>query len=234
MILEALFFILFREEKIMSFMKETIRKSLGIWDECVKSDFISELKKGSLPLEKFKNYMVQDSIYLKHYARIYGKAIFHSTNLRDIQLYYSILSFVTDTESAVRIHYLSSFGMADDDIEFVQPLQENQNYIDFLLEIAEGSNICEILMAVLPCMMSYSYIFRKIADEPDSSKSRYWDFIQDYADGQYYEDCITWGKFAARKCKNSTDGEKEHLSKIFEKASILELDFWKMAYKEQK
>lgn len=218
----------------MSFMKETVSKSLGIWDECVKSDFISELKEGTLPLEKFKNYMVQDSIYLKHYARVYGKAMFHSTNLRDIQLYYSILSFVTDTESAVRINYLSSFGMTDDDIEFIQPLQENQNYIDFLLEIAEGGNICEILMAVLPCMMSYSYIFRKIADEPDSSKSRYWDFIQDYSDNQYYEDCIAWGKFADRKCENLTKEEKEHLSKIFEKASILELDFWKMAYKEQK
>lgn len=143
----------------MSFMKETISKSLRVWDECVNSDFISELKKGTLPIEKFKSYMVQDSIYLKHYARVYGKAIFHSTNLRDIQVYYSILSFVTDTESAVRINYLSSFGMTDDDIEFIQPLQENQNYIDFLLNIAEGGNVCEILMAVLPCMMSYSYIF---------------------------------------------------------------------------
>lgn len=216
----------------MSYMKETISKSLRIWDECVKSDFISELKKGTLPIEKFKNYMVQDSIYLKHYARVYGKAIFHSTNLRDIQIYYSILSFVTDTESAVRINYLSSFGMTDDDIELIQPLQENQNYIDFLLNIAESGNICEILMAVLPCMMSYSYIFRKIADEPDTSKSQYWDFIQDYADDQYYEDCISWGKFADHKCENLTENEKNRLSKIFEEASTLELDFWKMAYKE--
>ena len=201
----------------MSYMKETISKSLRIWDECVKSDFISELKKGTLPIEKFKNYMVQDSIYLKHYARVYGKAIFHSTNLRDIQIYYSILSFVTDTESAVRINYLSSFGMTDDDIELIQPLQENQNYIDFLLNIAESGNICEILMAVLPCMMSYSYIFRKIADEPDTSKSQYWDFIQDYADDQYYEDCISWGKFADHKCENLTENEKTVFLKFLRK-----------------
>lgn len=58
--------------------------------------------------------------------------------------------------------------MTDDDIEFVQPLWENQNYIDFLLEIAEGNNVCEILMAVLLCMMSYSYIFRKaVGDATD-------------------------------------------------------------------
>ena len=215
----------------MSFMKETISKSLRIWDECVKSDFISELTRGTLPIEKFKSYMVQDSIYLKHYARVYGKAIFHSTNLRDIQIYYSILSFVTDTESAVRINYLSSFGITDDDIEFIQPLRENQNYIDFLLEIAEGGNICEILMAVLPCMMSYSYIFRKIVDESYSFKSQYLDFIQDYADNQYYEDCIAWGKFADRKCENLTDEEKKHLSKIFEKASVLELDFFFFFYR---
>ncbi|MCI2039084.1 MULTISPECIES: hypothetical protein [Clostridium] len=61
--------------------------------------------------------MIQDSIYLKHYARIYGKAMYHSTVLKDIQLYYSVLRFITDTESAVRLSYLKQFGMTDDDIE---------------------------------------------------------------------------------------------------------------------
>ncbi len=212
----------------MSFLQEVLNHNIPIWDECANTPFVRELQCGTLPFEKFKQYIIQDSIYLKHYARVYGKAIYHSEKLRDIQIYYNCLSFVTDTESAVRLNYLKHFGMTDDDIEFIKPLPENKNYIDFLFEIAERGNIPEILMAVLPCMMSYSYIFRKIA--PNSAKSPYNDFICDYADEKYSESCKEWSQFADEKCRNLSNHEKEHLYSIFEKASFLELDFWKMAY----
>lgn len=215
----------------MSFMLETLKRNIPIWDDCADTPFVRELQSGTLPFEKFKQYMIQDSIYLKNYARIYGKAIYHSTTLRDIQVYYSVLNFVTDTESAVRLNYLKQFGMTDDDIEFIAPLPENQDYIDFMLEVAEQGNICEILMAVLPCMLSYSYIFRKVAAAPESKQSRYWDFIQDYADDRYFEDCKAWCEFADTKCDHLPEESRERLSAIFERASILELHFWNMAYR---
>lgn len=216
----------------MSFMKETLNRAVPIWDTCAETQFVKELQKGTLPMEKFKGYMIQDSIYLKHYARIYGKAIYHSTILEDIQLFYSVLCFVTDTESAVRLSYLKQFGLTDNDIEYIAPLPENQNYIDFMLDIAEEGNVSKILMAVLPCMLSYSYIFRKIAAEPETEKSKYWDFIEDYADERYAEDCKLWSSFAEEKCVSLSDHERDELTAIFEKASLLELDFWKMSYKE--
>lgn len=214
----------------MSFMQEIINRNIPIWDACAETPFVRELKSGKLPFEKFKQYMIQDSIYLKHYARIYGKAIYHSTALRDIQVYYSVLSFVTDTESAVRLNYLHQFGMTDDDIEIIEPLAENQEYIDYMFEIAERGNICEILMTVLPCMVSYSYIFRKVAADPESKNSRYLDFIQDYADDKYYEDCKAWCEFVDTKCSKLSAEDQKRLSAIFERVSVLELNFWKMAY----
>lgn len=215
----------------MSFMKNVLEHNKPIWDKCAETSFVREMQMGTLPFVYFKEYMIQDSIYLKHYARVYGKAIYHATTLRDIQLYYSALNFVTDTESAVRLNYLAQFGMTDDDIELIAPLPENQRYIDFLLEIAEHGNECEMIMAVLPCMASYSYIFRKLADNPESKKSRYWDFIQDYADDLYADSCKEWCDFADRKCEKLNDAEQKKLSAIFEKASQLELDFWNMAYR---
>ena len=100
-----------------------------------------------------------------------------------------MLNFVNDTESEVRLDYLKQFCITDDDIELIAPLPENQNYIDFMFEIASHGKNEEILMAVLPCMLSYSYIFRKLASVPISRESRYWDFIKDYADEQYAESC---------------------------------------------
>lgn len=218
----------------MSFMENVLKRNKPIWDECIATLFVQDLKSGKLPIEDFKEYMIQDSIYLKNYARVYGKAIYHAETLREIRLYYSILNFVTDAESAVRLNYLRQFGMTDDDIELMEPLPENQNYIDFLFETAERGNGCEILMAVLPCMLSYSYMFRKLAAEPESRKSGYLDFIQDYADDRYAESCKEWSVFADKKCEGLFEEEQEKLARIFEKAGYLELDFWNMVYRRKK
>jgi len=218
----------------MSFMEDILKQNKPVWDKCIATMFVQDMKDGTLPIEDFKEYMIQDSIYLKNYARVYGKAIYHAETLREIQLYHSILNFVTDTESVVRLNYLRQFGMTDDDIEFIDPLPENRNYIDFLFETAERGNGCEILMALLPCMLSYSYIFRKLADEPESRKSKYWDFIQDYADDRYAESCKEWCDFADKKCVSLSEADRKKLGSIFEKAGYLELDFWNMAYRRKK
>lgn len=99
----------------MAFMKDILTHNIPIWEECAATPFGKNVQTGKLPLEKFKRYMIQDSIYLKNYARIYGKAIFHADTLREIQLYYSMLNFVNDTESEVRLDYLKQFCITDDD-----------------------------------------------------------------------------------------------------------------------
>lgn len=215
----------------MSFIKETLRHSQGIWDECVETPFVQGIKDGTLPMEKFKEYMIQDSIYLKRYARIFGMAIYRSTTLKEIQMYYSSLSFVTDTESATRLNYLKQFGITDDDIEFMPTFRENQNYIDFMTAVAENGDLSEILMAILPCLLSYCYIFKKIAADPISQTSQYKDFINDYAKEQFDEICLSWHAYADSLCDNLPAQKKEKLKAIFEKGSLLELDFWKMAYR---
>ena len=68
----------------MAFMKDILTHNIPIWEECAATPFVQEVQTGKLPLEKFKRYMIQDSIYLKNYARIYGKAIFHADTLREI------------------------------------------------------------------------------------------------------------------------------------------------------
>ena len=105
----------------MTFMENILAHNIPIWEQCAATPFVREMQNGMLPFEKFKVYMIQDSIYLKNYARIYGKAIFHADTLKEIQLYYSMLNFVNDTESEVRLDYLKQFGMTDDDTFDVFP-----------------------------------------------------------------------------------------------------------------
>lgn len=49
----------------MAFMKDILTHNIPIWEECAATPFVQEVQTGKLPLEKFKRYMIQDSIYLK-------------------------------------------------------------------------------------------------------------------------------------------------------------------------
>lgn len=218
----------------MSFMEEILKDNRPIWDQCAATAFLRQMASGELPPARFRAYLIQDSIYLKNYARVYGKAIYHADTLREIQLYYDILSFVTDRESSVRRRYLEQFGLTDGDIEHIAPLPENQQYLDFLFAIAEGGDSRQILMSLLPCMLSYSYVFQKLAALPESRRSRYWPYIQDYADPLYADSCRAWCAFADQRCAGLPPVQRQALGRVFMRGSCLELDFWNMSCREER
>lgn len=218
----------------MDFIKQTINETMDIWNKCYKSRFVQELAKGTLPLDTFKFYIIQDSIYLKQYARVYAFAMYRSTTLKDIQVFYNMLSFVSDDESVVRINYLKKFGLTDEDIEFMPATEINKNYTDYMLQIAETSEIPEILMAVLPCMLGYCYVFTEVAKKhKDIRKTPYWELIEDYANDDYIKSCVLWAQYADKKCENLPVERKEKLKQIFRQASLYELYFWEMVYKQR-
>jgi thiaminase/transcriptional activator TenA len=216
----------------MSFMKELQNNALPIWDESVNTPFVQELKKGTLPTSKLKRYMVQDSLYLTHFARVCGKAIYHCTELREIQVFYSMLDYVSNTESELRLDYLKQLGIMTDELSDNVALPANQKYMDFQMAMAEEGDMCKTLMTILPCMFSYNHIFRTIANEPGIENTKYWDVIKDYTDEEYAQRCKAWSDFADEKCHSLPDSEKEQLADIFKKASLMGLAYWEMAYGE--
>ncbi len=218
----------------MSFMKEVINSSLDIWNSYLKHPFIRELALGILDEEKFKGYIIDDSIYLREYARIFAYSMYKSKRMEDIKFFYNILSFVNEGESSTRIYYLEKFGLTQDEIEEMEPRPENKAYIDFMRNIALNYDIPEILMAVLPCMLSYNYIANHVVKSfPEIKNNFYWRFIKDYITEQYSKGCIEWSKFAEEKCKQLDTTRKNRLIKIFRTSSEHELYFWDMSYRER-
>ncbi|WP_252238485.1 TenA family protein [Clostridium sp. VAP51] len=215
----------------MSFVKTLVDNSMDIWEAYLKHPFIIELQQGTLDIEKFKNYIVQDSIYLKEYARVYALGMYKSKTLKEIQNFYSILSFVNADETSTRLKYLKEWNITQEDIEVAEVKKENKEYIDFMMKIAEKQQVPEILMATLPCMFSYCYIGKEIKkNNPNIELTKYWDFIQDYASDLYAQSCIEWGNYAEELCKDFDTDKKTKLIKIFRQASICEMKFWDMSY----
>lgn len=213
----------------MTFMEEVASGADEIWQQCAKVSFLTEMGEGTLSPQRFLNYIVQDSIYLRDYLRVHAMALFKSRTLKEMKMFYSELSFVNDSENATRLKYLNDNDMTDDDVEGMVKLPACKAYTDFLLECAVNKDIPEILMALIPCMVGYYEVFRIIRRKyPQVMNSYFGNLVEDYTSDGYRESCQRWMKFTDDICRDLDEKRKEELKSIYLKSSMLELRFWKM------
>ena len=106
---------------------------------------------------EFLDYIVQDSIYLRDYLKAFAMGIVKSRTLKEMQVFYSVLGYVNDSENATRLKYLADGGLTDAMVDAMEKRQSCAAYTRFLLDTAQNEDIPEILMAVMPCMLGYYY-----------------------------------------------------------------------------
>ena len=121
--------------------------------------------------------------------------------------------------------------MTDEEIQSLPQRPANRAYTEYMVQACrQGEGAPECMMAVLPCMLSYGWIFQQLLERsPAVRKTRYWPFVQDYTDGHYESLCREWTTFADKVCSDSSEEQKNHYMQIFRECSLLELRFWKMS-----
>lgn len=61
----------------------------------------------------FKGYTVDDSLYLREYAKVFAWGMIKAEDMDTIRTYYSFLSFVNEGEGSTRMQYLERYGLTD-------------------------------------------------------------------------------------------------------------------------
>lgn len=214
----------------MTFMDRIIADSLKLWEDAANEDFLEKMGTGTLEKKRFYDYIVQDSIYLRDYLKAFAMAIFKSRSLREMQVFYSVLGFVNDSENATRLRYLADNGMTDDDVEKAIRKPACAAYTSFLTGTAEKEDIPEILMAVMPCMLGYHFVFSRLLERhPGVLDTYYGPLVADYTSSYYKECCDYWTSYCNEVCSGLDESRKERLDSLFQEASRHELYFWQMA-----
>ncbi len=212
-------------------MERIIDDSIPIWNECIETEFIKEFTAGTLKEEKLLKYLIEDTIYLREYARCFAYAMTKANTLEEIRVFYTVLSFVNENETSIRKKYLKKYNLTDNEVEKMSPSNDNQIYINHMLNYAKNGNIKEILMALLPCMLSYNYVFTEVNKlNPYMLKTKYNDLLCDYISNDYQKCCSFWIEFTNQLCETVPKEEEVILTNIFRESSKCELAFWNMSY----
>ena len=216
----------------MEFMDRCIEGVMDLWRGYLEHPFVKGIQDGTLDGERFRYYIVQDSIYLKEYTRVFGMGIYRARRLSDMRYFYQSIRVVMEEESCTRSKYLEGFSISEEELDALAPAKANQAYIDFMMDKAEHGQLPEVLMAVLPCMLSYCYIGTEMVRALGGLREDhpFYSWILDYANEDYVRRCREWEEFADRSCRGASPKRQQGLMDIFRQASLHEQAFWDMSY----
>ena len=212
----------------MTFFEEAVAAAMPLWRAAADEDFLTGMGEGTLDRQAFLDYIVQDSLYLRDYLKAYAMALFKSQTLRQMQVFYSVLGYVNDGENATRLRYLSEAGLTDDDVDTMEKKPACAAYTDFLLRVAREEDVPEIVMAVMPCMVGYRFVFEELLRRcPAVLEGPYAPLVRDYTAPEYAAACAEWTDFTNALCAHLPAERRAHLIDLF--VQCHNLSFWLQA-----
>ena len=94
----------------LPFVSALVQADLPVWEQCLQTEFLQKMENGTLSEDCFKSYLVEDSLYLREYAKIFAWGMTKATTMAAMRTYYSLLSFVQENEDLTRLRYLEQYG----------------------------------------------------------------------------------------------------------------------------
>jgi thiaminase (transcriptional activator TenA) len=191
--------------------------------------FNVELAAGTLPRKAFAHYMVQDSLYLRGYARVLALAAAKAPRADEILECAKAAEVAIVVERALHAGYLDQFGIAAADVEAAQPTPACEAYVNFMLATAVTDSFGVLMAAILPCFWLYQDVGVKIAQNvvPDNF---YQAWIDTYSDESFAAATLRMRAIVDAAGAAAGEGERARMTAAFLRCAQHEWLFWQSAY----
>lgn len=199
------------------------------WRLYTRHPFVMGLGDGSLPLASFKSYLVQDYLYLIHFARANALAGYKAANMQDISAAAAIVLHI-DRETRLHLEYCEAFGLRREDIERTEEHPTCTAYSRYMLDVGQSSDWLALQVALAPCLLGYGAIAQHLHANQLSKRegNPYWTWIQNYVADDYVQAVKTGSELLELHAVQQSPTRIEELVRIFKHAVKMEIAFWDM------
>ncbi|KAJ0364741.1 hypothetical protein COL154_004825 [Colletotrichum chrysophilum] len=187
-----------------------------VWSEFVYHPFVMAMGDGTLPLESFKKYLIQDYLYLVHFARANSLASYKAKNIADISAGASIVSHIA-REMSLHIDYCKGFGITVPEIEATEEHQACTAYTRYVLDVGQSEDWIALQMALAPCLLGYGAVAKQLHGDVKTKRddNTYWKWIENYVADDYVQAVKTGSELIERHAVLQSPSSIERLIKIF-------------------
>lgn len=203
-----------------------------VWRRNHTHPFVQEMGAGTLDLEKFRFYMIQDYLYLKDYAKLFALGAVKSDDLAVMGKFAGLLDSTLNEEMSLHRTYAARFGISEEELELAKPSPVTLAYTHYMLHTAQNGSLADLTTALLPCMWSYSEIGKELSRVPGASEHEYYgEWIKMYSSEEFRglaQWCIG---LLDQLTEGKPESELARLEEIFLNTTRYEYLFWEMAYR---
>ncbi|KAF6805191.1 thiamine biosynthesis protein (thi-4) [Colletotrichum musicola] len=203
-----------------------------VWKTFVYHPFVMAMGDGTLPIKSFKQYLVQDYLYLVHFARANALASYKAKNIADVAAGATIVQHIT-REMSLHIDYCKGFGITVPQIEATEEHQACTAYTRYVLDVGQSEDWIGLQMALAPCLLGYGAVAKQLHGDVKTKRdgNTYWSWIENYVADDYVQAVKTGSELIERHALLQSPSSIERLIKIFihgTKARQMEIGFWEM------
>lgn len=193
--------------------------------------FNQELASGTLPRDVFAHYMVQDSLYLRGYARVLSLAAAKAQRTEDILECAKAAEVSIVVERALHAGYLEQFGISQMEVEQAEATPACEAYVNFMLATAATDTFGVLVSAILPCFWLYQDVGTQIAKNTIAGNF-YQTWIDTYGDESFAAATARMRAIVDVAGAAAGPDEQARMKSAFLRCAQHEWLFWDSAYRQ--
>jgi thiaminase (transcriptional activator TenA) len=212
-----------------AFTEELRKQADQIWEANLNHPFVRGIAEGNLPLEKFKYYVLQDSYYLSHFARIQALGAARADDLYTTSRMAAHAQGTNEAELALHEKFIKQLHITAEELAEFEPAPTAYNYTSHLYRVADSGSLGEIIAAILPCYWIYHEIGERF-EGAEPKEPIYQEWIAAYGGewfGQLVQEQISRLDNIA---ENASHTERKKMTQYFLLSCQYEYLFWEMAF----
>jgi thiaminase (transcriptional activator TenA) len=201
------------------------------WPHYTRHEFVLRLAAGDLPEASFRRYLTQDYLFLRHFARAWGLAVYKSDSLAEMRRAQRFVAATLEVEMGLHVDYCRRWGLCERDLESAAEATETVAYTRFVLDRGLAGDRLDLEVALAPCVIGYAEIASQRLADPQTRRdgNPYREWLDMYAGGEYQD---LAGEAAAALdelfARRGGEGRFPALAADFTEAARLEARFWQM------
>ncbi len=206
--------------------------SKAIWDEFYTHPFILGIGDGTLEIEKFRHFMLQDYLYLLEYAKVFAIGAAKAEEPEIVTAFGGYISNILEGEMNIHREYMQRLGIDLKEAERTYMSQDCLSYTSYMLRIAYERSTAEICAAILPCAVSYEMIAKKLVktDPLCLEHGFYGEWVRGYSCEEYHNENEALIALTERCALGYDETRINALIEIGRRCSLYEKAFWDMSW----
>ncbi|MCC9307952.1 thiaminase II [Kitasatospora sp. RB6PN24] len=204
-----------------------------VYAEILDHPFLAGLTDGTLPRPAFRHFVVQDSHYLRDYARALAVCAAKAPGEAEVRAFADDAIGALAAEQGMHAEFLTAFGESAEQAAAEPVLPTTRAYTSYLLATVYGGSFAEAVAAVLPCYWVYARVGEHllVRSSPDPLYARW---IATYGDEAFQSVVRRVLALTDRLGEQLSEAERGRVFEHFTTTTRYEWMFWDAAWRGER